>query len=100
MAGLRDYQFEISVDTIYELNKFEDNFNFENSNIFVDGNDTGRVSIYTSEETPASKADMVLEHTNIYGHKSFLTIPNYIYIEVSAATVDKIIITGIKPTEV
>ena len=98
MVGLETWQFEILADTIYKIDTFDDKFEFIHANIFIDGG--GEVSIYTSEETPSTKNDMYLEHEKIKGHEAFELLPNYIYIEVTLATVDKIILTGVKPTAI
>lgn len=100
MAALNADQQEIELDKIYLLEKFSDDYRYASPSIFIKGDTTARVIIYTDEETPAVKGDMHLEHTDISGHKSFLTIPNYIYVEQSDATVDAVILTGIKATEV
>jgi len=99
MAGLRNDQIELNLDTIYKLEDIHKNFTFNSKNLFILATDgTGNVNIYTSEETPANKTEMILEHVNISGHKSFVTVPNYIYIEQAVATVSSVILTGIKAT--
>ncbi len=96
--ALTKNQFLIEPDTIYELNKFDDDFSFINSSMFFKG--TGNVNVYTEEELPASKAEMQLEHSEINGHKSFDVLPKYIYVEVANAPIEKIMIIGSKPTAV
>lgn len=94
MAGLRNYQFEISLNTIYEIKSFDDLFKYLSPRIFVDG---GSVDFYVSEEIPSSKANMYLQNPGISGTNYFSSIPNYIYVEESAPTVSKVILSGVKP---
>ncbi|MCK5611982.1 hypothetical protein KAR91_59480 [Candidatus Pacearchaeota archaeon] len=98
MAGLKANQFEVTLATIYSVERFSDNFGRVSPNIFIDG--TGTANIYSSEETPASVGDMVLEHSGISGHHSFTVLPNYIYVAQATATVTKVVLTGVKPVEV
>ena len=95
--ALRKAQFAMNLATIYSLIKFDDNYDFATPRLFFKG---GTVNIYASEELPASKAEMVLQHTNIGTIQSFETIPNYIYVEQNSGTVTSVIITGVNPTEV
>ena len=94
---LQNNQFEIELDTVYELERWDDNFKFVEPSMFIYG---GTVDIYTQEEEPEDKTEMQLEDTDISGHNVFETMPRYIYVEESTATVNKIILTGIKPTAV
>lgn len=95
---LEKYQFEMELNTIYELFKFSDDFPYFNPNIFFKG--AGEVNVYTDENLPSSKEDMYLEHEEIQGHKAFLVVPKYIYIEQTSPTIDEIIISGVKPVAV
>jgi hypothetical protein len=101
MAGLRNDQVALTLDTIYNLEDIYKEYSFTAKNVFILATDgTGTVDVYTSEETPSAKTDMHLEHENISGHKVFSTIPNYIYITENTSTVDSVILTGIEATEV
>lgn len=97
MAGLRNDQIELSIDTIYKLEDIHKEYSFTSKSMFFLATDgTGTVDVYTSEELPSAYTDMHLEHENITGHKSFLVVPNYIYITEKTPTIDKIILTGIR----
>ena len=58
---MKPYQFELELDTVQELNRYEDHYEFWNPSIFVDG---GSIDVYTSEELPADKSEMVLEESD------------------------------------
>jgi hypothetical protein len=91
-------QFEMQLDTVYELDRFADHYRFWNPSLFVL---TGSVDVYTQEGAePTDENDMFLEHEDLSGHNAFDTIPKYILIKENTATVANIVITGIKPTAV
>lgn len=96
--ALEAYQFEIQLDTIYELRQVQDLINFREPSMFVLG---GTVDVYglESDTPPASKSDLQLEYTSVSGHNTFNAIPRYFYIEEATATVSSVILTGVKPEE-
>jgi len=95
--ALEEYQYIIDIDTLYKLKTSNISIlEHLRYNIEVIG---GSVNIYgTLDEEPASPpVGMFKTRENFIGIIAFDIIPKYLYL---TGTATKIILTGIKPTEV
>jgi hypothetical protein len=99
---LKDYQKEIDLDTLYNVNRSGFGTEQISPNIEVFG---GTVDIYVSQVIPTGGQEtvemkLIVNGENFGGISGFEFIPRYLWVTENTATVTSIVLSGINAVEV